>query len=263
MQIPLSQMNVEQLDHWVAASCELCHGRGVGEDGDRCDCLSDYHLAVERANFPLRLKGATLAELDWNAIQPIKVRGAIQEYADQVVAFLESQLGLFLIGPVGCGKTHLVVGAARLACAHGYAPQFVSVPAWFQALRESYANPSQNRERDLLKLMREAELLILDDLGAERPSEWARERLYLVINERTVQLRPTWVTTNLTVKELSELIGERSVSRLTGDAMVFTLAASDYRQTAKQSRVQDLKAKFNHCGARVAEPQRVALNEEL
>jgi DNA replication protein DnaC len=208
------------------------------------------------------LERATLAELDWNVLHLEKVRDKLQEYAEQVAEWLNNNLGLFLIGPVGCGKTHLVVGAARLACAHGYAPQFVSVPKWFQALRESYANSHPNREHDLLKLMHEADLLILDDLGAERPSDWARERLYLIINERTVQMRPTWVTTNLTVNELSELIGERSVSRLTGDALVFTLAGSDYRQIEKQSRAQNVRAKLNCRGANAAVPSPVALNEE-
>jgi DNA replication protein DnaC len=244
MRIPLYQMNREQLDTWVAEGCDRCDGSGTADDGELCDCQSNYHLMLERANFPPRLERATLPDLDWNAIQPEKVRGKLQEYVEQVTECLDSNLGLFLTGPVGCGKTHLAVGAARVACAQGFAPQFVSVPGWFQALRESYSDQRQGKEHELLKWMREAELLILDDLGAERPSDWMRERLYLIINERTVCMRPTWVTTNLTVKELNEWIGERSVSRLTGDAVVFTLEGQDYRQIEKQQRIQSLKAKF-------------------
>lgn len=245
MTIPFYEMTAAQLDERVIATCKECHGSGVCADDESCDCLPEYHRALERAQFPLRLAHASLAEFDWQALESENLRNKLREYAEHVTDCLDQNLGLFLTGPVGCGKTHLIVGIARIACALGANPLFVSVPEWFQSLRDSYADSRQTNEHKLLTQLREADLLILDDLGAERSSDWVRERLYLVINDRYVRERPTWVTTNLTVEELNATLGERSVSRLVSDAVVFTLEGDDYRHRQKQNRVTELRMKWN------------------
>ena len=83
-----------------------------------------------------------------------------------------------------------------------------------------------------------AEFIQFDDLGAERPTEWARERLYLVVNQRWQQQRTTWLSSNESLDQLSDLIGPRTLSRLTGDALILTLDGTDYRVIEKRRRVQ-------------------------
>jgi DNA replication protein DnaC len=183
----------------------------------------------------------TLGDLDWERIEPAEARRMAQEYVANLDAYLDESIGLILSGGVGCGKTHLAVGIAKLASALGYTGLFVNVPAWFQELREGYAANDSTLERDRLEEMRQADVLILDDLGAEKPSDWARERLYLVVDHRNVARRATFVTTNRPLEELELAIGERVMSRLYGDALAIALTGADYRQIERERRLQRIR----------------------
>jgi len=237
MMKPLWMLSQTELAHLAVARCADCAGTGIAEDGEPCACCDTFETAVARANFPPRWETATLADVQWEAIQPANVRTGLQTYAADLERYLDENLGLFLSGPVGCGKTHLAIGIGKLACALGYTVHFVSVPAWFQALRDSYAETRQPRERALMQPLQKTALLILDDLGAERASDWGRERLYVVVNQRSVQQLPTLVTTNESLTDLEAALGPRTLSRLCGDALVFTLAGDDYRQIQKRERL--------------------------
>jgi DNA replication protein DnaC len=71
--------------------------------------------------------------------------------------------------------------------------------------------------------------LVIDDLGAEKSSEWAREILYLIIDKRYSDLLPTIITSNLSPKELAEKLDDRLVSRLMEDAIVIKIDGKDHR----------------------------------
>lgn len=238
---PYWTMTQTELTDLPTAACTECASTGIAEDGEPCTCRDTFEGLVARANFPPRWTATTLADVRWDLIQPESVRTGIQTYAEHLEAYLGTNLGLVLSGPVGCGKTHLAIGIGKLACALAYTVCFVSVPEWFQALRESYTDARQTRERALIQPLREADLLILDDVGAERTNDWVRERLYLVVNHRSVYQLPTIVTTNESLTDLDQVLGKRTLSRLCGDALVFTLAGEDYRQTQKRERVARLQ----------------------
>jgi DNA replication protein DnaC len=74
-----------------------------------------------------------------------------------------------------------------------------------------------------------APILILDDLGAEKISDWVREQLYIIINRRYENMLPTIVTTNCTTAELVERLGERTVSRLIEMTDAYKITTDDYR----------------------------------
>jgi DNA replication protein DnaC len=105
--------------------------------------------------------------------------------------------GLLINGPVGTGKTHAAWLAAAEWCAStGTWPRpgnviFLRVTDLLDALR-----PQDDRAPVRVRDCQEADLLVLDDLGAEKPSEWAAERLYMIIDERYVNCLPLIVTTN-------------------------------------------------------------------
>ena len=126
-----------------------------------------------------------------------------QRYAWQkanafVDAFPVVDKGLLLFGPHGVGKTHLAVGILK-ACVRvkGARAYFFETRELLRLVRDTYNRSVEETEMEVLKPLLEADLLVLDDLGAERTSEWVQETLGLVVNTRYNAKRPTVFTSNL------------------------------------------------------------------
>lgn len=128
---------------------------------------------------------------------------------------LDSGRGFRLTGNVGTGKTHLAVSIMRAlfwdkkissAC-------FIDVPMFLEQLKSMLDAPGEERRAFLAEIMYR-DLLVLDDLGAERTSPFVREQLSLIINERWSSGRPVIVTSNVSLDECEETLGPRSFSRL-------------------------------------------------
>lgn len=151
---------------------------------------------------------------------PPEVLDALMRWAS-----LDPRPNLVLLGPVGTGKT----GAAILACEsdwrrHGQAMEFWPVVELLDGLRPD-GGVSLDR---LVKVPR----AVLDDLGAEKGSEWTQQQLYAVLNRRWLEQRATIVTSNLEPGPLAAAVGERLFSRLMGDgAVVVRLGGRDRRRS--------------------------------
>lgn len=135
---------------------------------------------------------------------------------------------LILSGPVGCGKTHAAIAALRRILPGCASWKLCSVLELLEELRPG--GPEGALERAC-----SVSVLLLDDLGAERPTDWTAERLAAVIDRRWLDERPIIATTNLTLGpsgELIEALGERSYSRLVGSgAVALQLQGSDRRRS--------------------------------
>ncbi len=142
--------------------------------------------------------------------------------------FSEDSKGIRLTGNYGCGKTHLTASIIHRLAERGIGGVFVVVPELLRAIRHGYNQQNDDSDR-LVKLTEEAPLLVLDDLGAEKPSDWVREQLYVIINRRYENMLPTIVTTNCTTQELVERVGQRTVSRLIEMTTPYKITAKDYR----------------------------------
>lgn len=142
--------------------------------------------------------------------------------------FSEDSKGIRLVGTYGCGKTHLAAAIIHRLAENGIGGVFVVVPELLRAIRKSYNQPGEDTEK-LMGAAEEAPLLVLDDLGAEKPSDWVREQLYVIINRRYENMLPTIVTTNCSTQELVDRIGQRTVSRLIEMTTPYKITAKDYR----------------------------------
>ena len=125
-------------------------------------------------------------------------------------AFAEAPEGWLLIhGPSGAGKTHVSAAIANRCIERGQAALFVVVPDLLDHLRSAY-NPSSELAYDIMfEQVRNAPVLILDDLGTQHATAWAQEKLFQLLNHRYNSQLPTVVTTNLSVDRLDERLRMR------------------------------------------------------
>lgn len=141
--------------------------------------------------------------------------------------------GLFLAGPPGVGKTHLAAAIVNARLAARQQALFCMVPEMLSDIRRVIRDDDATCE--LMDLVKQAELLVLDDLGAERATEWAREMMLIIVSARLAADRQTVVTTNYaTAGELIERFGGgqegmRIVSRLFGLCVPVKMEAQDWR----------------------------------
>lgn len=138
-----------------------------------------------------------------------------------------------LLGDLGAGKTSVAIACARWAFDRGAGVKFWPAPELLEALR-----PGRSDD-DVLARTIGADVLVLDDMGAENPSRWVSERLYMVINRRWLENRPVLATSNLPLRPdpadpdiptFEDAIGSRVYSRLQHGALGLVLAGDDRRR---------------------------------
>ena len=158
---------------------------------------------------------------------------------EAVVSYAGDPQGwLILRGGYGCGKTHLAAAIANYRMDQGYPVLFVNTPDLLDHLRAAYSPASPVSFDERFNQVRNAPLLILDDLGTQSNSEWAQEKLYQIFNHRYNLKLPTVITTN---QELEAIEG-RIRSRLVDHRLVriITITAPDFRRAGFNETQPDL-----------------------
>jgi DNA replication protein DnaC len=141
--------------------------------------------------------------------------GAVRGFVDDLDARLEQGRGLWIFGDTGTGKTTLAMLVSKMALEAGHSVAIYSLPKLLAHIRRTYdSEPGGDSYLAFFERLTSVDLLHIDDLGAEKRSDWVLEQLYALINERYEAQRSVLVTTNLPHEELEEQIGSRTVSRL-------------------------------------------------
>lgn len=160
---------------------------------------------------------------------------AVRAYVDDLDANLEAGRGVWLFGDPGTGKTTLGMLVSKAALERKHTVAIYSLPKLLARIRQSYdAGPDSDSYMQLFRKLTTVDLLHIDDLGAEKRSDWVLEQLYALVNERYENERAILVTTNLNEPELIDQIGRRTVSRLVemcSDCMV-PMHGEDHRLAA-------------------------------
>jgi DNA replication protein DnaC len=240
--------------------CQLCDDTGWKpvERADvrrveRCDCWRDALTAklLGEANIPPRYRKCDLDSFrDNNDSLATAVRRA-RKFAE---AFPIVDKGLFFLGKPGLGKTHLSVAILKLVINRTNASAlFYDVRELLKNIRNTYNPVVRNTEGQVIRPVMEAELLVLDDLGAEKTSEWVDETLNLVVNTRYNEKRLTIFTSNYPVLDdltdpdnLIVRVGYRMWSRLHEMCEFVELKSFDYRELgpdATPDRIAELDRK--------------------
>lgn len=135
---------------------------------------------------------------------------------------------LLLLGGYGCGKTHLAAAIANYVLRHQRLhPLFTVVPDLLDYLRATFAPDRTDSYDTRFEQVRNAGLLVLDDLGTEHTTPWAAEKLFQIMNYRYNQRKPTVITTNRDLDDLDERIRSRLCDRAICRAVF--IRAGDYR----------------------------------
>ncbi len=208
------------------AACEFCGDRGWVVDlatnrARRCSCHSARVRSrrLEELAIPPKYQGCRLSNFRLAGDvgdQLLRARHDCDEYIDE---FLESdgslsERGLVFVGPSGRGKTHLAVAVLiELAEQYGVRGRFVDFTSLVADIQATFQPDAQLSQADLLRPLQEADVVVVDELGARRPTPFVSDTLYLLINSRYMARRPTLFTSNYYLApEAEEVAASRTLA---------------------------------------------------
>lgn len=185
----------------------------------------DLEKITLRANIPTAYAETTLENYEKRTVEGEKAHAYMITLAND-----ESTQGAYIFGASGLGKTHLAIGLLKKMMERGNTGLFVVVPELMESLRRCLRESGD--DFGILQALYNVDCLVLDDLGAEKATEWVAERLYLVINQRYLSNRMTVITSNFEPDEIEERLGEqgkRITSRVLEMCKIIQLNGEDYR----------------------------------
>ncbi|MCZ2391789.1 MAG: ATP-binding protein [Acidobacteria bacterium] len=230
---------VERPAETEASVCAKCFGTGIEvtpEGARRCICraLRDEADQSKRAKLPKRYAHCHLT--NYTPQNPSQ-RAALQYATNFMMEYPAVDRGLLFMGTVGVGKTHLAVSILKGLAERGFSCLFYEFGSLLKEIQDSYNPNTYTSELGVLSPVLNTEVLVLDELGASKPTDWVRDTLGHIINSRYNDKKLTVFTTNyLDIRPndreetLEDRIGVRTRSRLFEMCKSIEITGSDYRR---------------------------------
>ena len=248
----------------MTAACELCGGTGFRivhreerEFAEPCACRRPARARGEgflaACRIPPRYEHCTLESFtaDNPSLSAAREKAMLYCNGYPYLGPADEGLGLLFSGDNGVGKTHLAVSVLReLYTSKGARGEFWDFHELIREIKNSYNPETRTTELQVLAPVVETDILLLDDLGAWKMTDWMNDTLFFILNSRYMAKRATVITTNfqdvdaraaqaadpLRRKEfLVERIGQRLRSRLMEMCLVIKMQGQDYRQVTGQA----------------------------
>jgi DNA replication protein DnaC len=241
----------------AAAVCPLCFGTGLevvpGKGARRCECRTQDTRSklLEQARIPRRYREAAPPRKEACTLQnyyPAQGNGSQLKafnYAFRLVReYPAVERGLLLMGPVGVGKTHLAVAILHGLIDKGVPCLFYEFGALLKEIQDSYNAVSNTSELRVLAPVYQAEVLVLDELGASKPTDWVRDTMMNIIGKRYNDKKLTIFTTNYldarrapADETLEDRVGVRLRSRLYEMCRTVQIEGEDYRRQLDANQI--------------------------
>jgi DNA replication protein DnaC len=215
---------------------DICDGTGFVVDeatntASDCRCRAQRIALAKARNLsaviPRRYRDAAFDRAPVTEIDP-QIVAAVRRFADCIDDRLNAGRGLWFMGPVGTGKTTLAMLVSKAALKAGRSVAIYSLPRLLNQIRDTHR--AERSHVDLLDRLTAVDLLHIDDVGAERTTDWVLEELYSIVNARYEEQRSIVITTNILDREaLCQQITARTVSRLTEMCDELPLVGHDRR----------------------------------
>lgn len=226
--------------------CPICFGSGMeivaGEGARRCGCRKRdlYSVQIRSARIPRRYEKCHFNTYETDDRTNFRARKLANDFANEFPAVDQ---GLLFIGPVGVGKTHLAVSILKGLIERGIPCLFYEFGELLKEIQDSYNPNTKASELGVLAPVLNVEVLVLDELGASKPTDWVRDTMAHIINTRYNNKKATIFTTNYADERqndreetLEDRIGVRLRSRLFEMCKTIEMKGQDYRRRFDHAR---------------------------
>ena len=219
-------------------NCPLCQDRGYTEPGVLCSCYQKERLddLFLRSGMSEAMRHFTFENFETRYYTNAedmdhKVRWC-RQFVQQIQQGKCSQC-LFLTGGVGRGKTHLSAAIANAVLENGNTVIYRRAADLFELIRQYRYEENRQKFEEMLEQLRTCNLLVIDDLGAERTTEFVVEQLVILLEERNYRNKPWIISSNLSINEIISAYNDRTADRILDKAVLFKLDMQESIRVAK------------------------------
>lgn len=195
------------------------------------------------AKFAISSLGERFKECTFPNFSPIEgTQKAFHQCKSYANAFPNGAEALMVWGEYGNGKSHLAAAVAHEVQRKGHTVVFQTLPELLERIRGSFNDKQfKETEKDIMTALQSCSLLVLDDVGAEKVSDWVQDVLFRIVDGRYRQRRPIFYTTNLKPSELKDRVGPRIYDRMIETSILVQNTGTSYRMKIAEDRFRGSK----------------------